>query len=172
MKDSRESYGTLSKSLHWLMAVLIGWQFLKFGDRIADGEHWVGETLVPWHVSIGTLLLALIVLRMVWAFSQRGQRPQHEDPQGRLVKIGHGLLYAAMLLLPVTGILILLGGGYGLNAFGMQLIAKGDKIAWASTIGGIHSTLAWALAVLVIGHIGMALFHQHVKGDGTLSRMV
>ncbi len=71
------------------MAVLIGWQFLKFGDRIADGEHWVGETLVPWHVSIGTLLLALIVLRMVWAFSQRGQRPQHEDPQGRLVKMRH-----------------------------------------------------------------------------------
>ena len=43
MKDSRESYGTLSKSLHWLMAVLIGWQFLKFGDRIADGEHWVAD---------------------------------------------------------------------------------------------------------------------------------
>lgn len=172
MKDSRESYGTLSKSLHWLMAVLIGWQFLKFGDRIADGEHWVGETLVPWHVSIGTLLLALVVLRMVWAFSQRGQRPGHDYPQELPVKIGHGLLYASMLLLPITGILILLGGGYGLTVFGVEVIARGEKIAWASAIGGIHSTLAWVLAVLVIGHVVMALFHHHVKADGTLSRMV
>ncbi len=172
MQDSRESYGTLSKSLHWLMAVFIGWQFLKFGDRIADGEHWVGETLVPWHVSIGTLLLAFIVLRMVWAFSQRGQRPSYDYPQEHLVKIGHGLLYAAMLLLPITGILVLLGGGYGLTAFDVELIAKGEEIAWASAIGSIHFILAWTLAVLVIGHIGMALFHHHAQGDGTLSRKI
>lgn len=42
------------------MAVLVGWQFLKFFDRIAEGEHWVGQTLVPWHISIGTLFLLLI----------------------------------------------------------------------------------------------------------------
>ncbi len=28
---------------HWLMAFLIGWQLLKFGDRIAEGEHWIGQ---------------------------------------------------------------------------------------------------------------------------------
>ncbi|WP_282450850.1 hypothetical protein [Marinobacter bryozoorum] len=39
LKDSKERYGTLTKWLHWGMALLIGWQLMKFGDRIADGEH-------------------------------------------------------------------------------------------------------------------------------------
>ena len=90
MKDSRESYGTLSKSLHWLMAVLIGWQFLKFGDRIADGEHWVGETLVPWHVSTGPLLLASTVLRMGWTSRQRRHRPPTAHTAARQQKTRRG----------------------------------------------------------------------------------
>lgn len=67
LKDSRARHGTVSKTLYWLMTVLIAWQLLKFGDRIADGEHWVGQTLVPAHVSIGTLLLVLVIVRIVWA---------------------------------------------------------------------------------------------------------
>src|SRR5690606_10061343 len=65
--DSKERYGTVSKWFHWLMGGLIIWQFLKLGDRISEGEHWIGQTLVPWHVSIGALLLVLIVLRIFWA---------------------------------------------------------------------------------------------------------
>lgn len=61
--DTRERYGSVSRFFHWLMAVLLIWQFLRFGQRIAEGEHWVGQTLVPWHVSIGATLLVLIVLR-------------------------------------------------------------------------------------------------------------
>src|SRR3546814_5101441 len=64
-RDSKERYGRISRFLHWGMALLIGWQLLKIFDRVADGEHWIGQTLVPWHVSIGTLLLLLIALRTV-----------------------------------------------------------------------------------------------------------
>ena len=77
--DSPTRYGSVSRLLHWGMAALIGWQMLKFFDRIDDGEHWVGQTLVPWHVSIGTVLLVLVVLRIVWAAGQRAQRPV-QDP--------------------------------------------------------------------------------------------
>src|SRR3546814_19411404 len=37
--DSRSRYGTVSRAFHWLMALLIVWQFLKLGDRIAEGEQ-------------------------------------------------------------------------------------------------------------------------------------
>ncbi|WP_298718083.1 cytochrome b [uncultured Oceanisphaera sp.] len=170
--DSKERYGSVSKTFHWLMAVLIGWQLLKFGDRIAEGEHWVGETLVPWHVSIGTLLLVMIVLRLVWVMTQRHQRPAQDPATARLVKAGHGLLFAGMLLMPLTGIMVMLGGGYGLTAFGLEIFAKGDEIAWAATIGSLHSPLVWALTVLIIGHIGMALTHHYVHRDDTLKRML
>lgn len=170
--DSKERYGSVSKILHWVMTVLIGWQLLKLGDRIAEGEHWVGQTLVPWHVSIGTLLLGLIVLRLLWVMNQRRHRPQQNPATAMLVKVGHGLLYVGMLLMPITGVMVMLGGGHGLNAFGVEIFAKGEEIAWAANLGGLHSPLAWTLTVLIIGHIGIALIHHFVQRDDALTRML
>ncbi|MBU3825838.1 MAG: cytochrome b/b6 domain-containing protein [Candidatus Oceanisphaera merdipullorum] len=172
INDSKERYGNVSKTFHWLMAVLIVWQLFKFGDRIAEGEHWVGQTLVPWHVSIGTLLLVLIVLRLAWVMTQRHHRPAQDPANAKLVKAGHGLLFAGMLLMPLTGIMVMLGGGYGLKAFGLEIFAKGEEVLWAATLGSLHSPLAWALTVLIIGHIGMALFHHFAHRDDTLKRML
>src|SRR5690606_18534942 len=61
-RDTPQRYGTVSRLLHWLMAILVLWQALKLFDRIDDGEHWIGQTLVPWLISIGSVLLLLIVL--------------------------------------------------------------------------------------------------------------
>ncbi len=170
--DSKERYGGVSKVLHWLMAVLIGWQLLKFGDRIAEGEHWIGQTLVPWHFSIGTLLLGLIVLRILWVMSQRQHRPRQNPATAMLVKAGHGLLFAGMLLMPITGVMVMLGGGHELTAFGVEIIAEGEEIAWAASLGSLHSWLAWALAALIIGHIGATLFHHVIQRDDTLKRIL
>lgn len=172
INDSKERYGSVSKFLHWFMAVLIIWQLLKFGDRIAEGEHWVGQALVPWHVSIGTLLLGLIVLRIFWVMSQYRHRPQQDPATAKLVKAGHGLLFAGMLLMPLTGVMVMLGGGHGLTAFGVEIAAEGEGLAWAASLGSTHSPLAWGLAALVIGHIGIALFHHFVQRDDTLKRML
>ena len=84
---------------------------------------------MPWHVSIGVLLLVLVVLRLMWVASQRHQRPVHEPTTAKLVIAGHGLLYACMLLLPLAGIMIMIGGGYGLTAFGFDIFAEGEKVA-------------------------------------------
>lgn len=170
--DSKERYGSISRIFHWGMALLIGWQLLKMFDRIKDGEHWVGNTLVPWHVSIGTLLLLLIVLRIVWALKQSGERPVQDPARAFLVKAGHGLLYAGMLLMPLSGIAIMLGNGYGLKAFGIQLVARGIEFPWLASLGSLHVPVAWTLLVLALGHIGMALIHHVVKKDDTLRRMV
>lgn len=170
--DTTERYGSVSKTFHWLMAVLIAWQLLKFGDRILEGEHWVGQTLVPWHVSIGVLLLILIVLRIFWALGQRPHRPQHDPATAKLVKAGHGLLYAGMLLMPLTGIMVMLGGGYGITAFGVEIVAEGAEIGWAANLGSLHSPLAWAVAILTLGHIVIALYHHFVQRDDTLRRIL
>lgn len=170
--DSRERYGALTKLLHWSMALLVFWQLLKFGDRIFDGEHWVGQTLVPWHVSIGSLMLLLILVRLAWAAGLRHQRPQQDPAQALLVKAGHGALYLGLLLMPITGVMVMLGGGHGITAFGIELFAEGEEIAWAQALGQLHSPIAWILTVLIVGHIGMALIHHFVKRDDTLKRMV
>lgn len=171
MIDSPDGYGIVSRFFHWLMTLLIGWQLLKFGDRIAEGEHWVGQTLVPFHVSIGVLLLVLAIARLGWAFSQSHQRPVHDPATAFFVRAGHGLLYAGMILMPLTGIMVMLGGGYGVTAFGVELIPEAEEVAWAEALGGLHSPLAWLFAALILGHVFMALFHHFIRRDDTLVRM-
>jgi len=173
-KDTKERYGTVSRVLHWAMAVLILWQALKLFDRIDDGEHWVGQTLVPWHISIGTLLLLLVLLRMVWTARNFSSRPDAPPPPllGFVAKAGHVLLYAAMLLMPLTGISLMIGNGYGLTAFGIEFAARGEEIPWLATIGTLHPPIAWLLLLMIVGHGGMALVHHFVKKDGVLRRML
>lgn len=168
--DSTKKYGVVSRAFHWGMAALIGWQALKVFDRIADGEHWIGQTLVPWHVSVGTLLLVLVIIRIVWSRRQK-ERPQPATNVAPLVRAGHMALYAGMALMPVTGILMLVGIGYGLEVFGLQLIPAGEEIAWMASVGSLHSPIAWMLLALIAGHIVMALWHHFVKKDDTLRRM-
>lgn len=170
--DSKERYGSITRLLHWGMALFIGWQFLKFFDRIDDGEHWVGQTLVSWHISIGALMLVLVVLRFVWAARQKGNRPDQDQSTVFLVKVGHFLLYGCMMLLPISGILTMVGNGYGLTAFGVELAAKSAEIPWMVAAGSLHSPIAWTLLVLIAGHVGIALLHHFVKKDGVLQRML
>ena len=169
--DSKERYGTVSRVFHWGMAVLILWQLMKLSDRINDGEHWVGETLVPWHISIGSLLSVLVLLRICWAWSQRRQRPEQDPAVATLVRMGHVLLYAAIVLLPITGVFRMIGKGYGWSPFGWEIVAKGPEIPWMITIGSLHSPIAWLLLFMIIGHIAIALYHHFIKKDGVLRRM-
>lgn len=174
-RDTKERYGLVSRLFHWGIAVLVAWQLLKIFDRIDDGEHWVGQTLVPYHISIGVLILVLAVFRILWALGQRDNRPEAPPPpvMAFLARAGHVLLYACLLLMPLTGIAIMVGNGYGLEVFGMQLVAGGGEIQWLADIGGaLHSPVAWLLLVMVIGHAGMALVHHFVRKDGVLRRML
>lgn len=170
--DGANTYDRLSRLLHWSMALLIGWQMLKFFDRIGDGEHWIGQTLVPWHVSVGTLLMLMIMVRIGWALANRHRRPPQEPGMALAVHAGHALLYLGMLLMPLTGLALMLGNGYGLKVFGVQMLARGDGIAWLAPLATLHVPVAWALLVLVAGHIGMSLLHHFVKRDGVLRRML
>ncbi|MDN5843655.1 MAG: cytochrome b [Alcaligenaceae bacterium] len=172
MSDTPERYGRTTRYFHWGMAVLFLWQFLKFFDRIDEGEHWVGQTLVPWHISVGTLLLVLGLYRVYWALKQRGHRPHVHGMLASLATIGHFMLYLVMVLLPIAGILLMVGNGYGLKAFGMQLVAKSEtEIAWMAGLGELHSPLAWLFLILVVGHIVAALYHHFVERDDTLTRI-
>ncbi|NYT44559.1 cytochrome b [Alcaligenaceae bacterium] len=170
--DTPSHYSGTTRFLHWAMSLLIILQFMKLGDRINDGEHWVGQTIVPWHISVGALIFVLALLRLWWALRQRPHRPQPEAMPA-LVRLGHNLLYACMLLLPITGICTMLGGGYGLTVFGINLVAETEvEIPWLAAIGNLHSYIAWTFVALVIGHIAAALFHHFVRRDRTLRRML
>lgn len=171
--DSKARYGTISRLFHWVIALLVLWQAMKVFDRINDGEHWVGQVLVPWHISIGVLILLLMVLRIVWALRNRGSRPSAPPALlGFLAKAGHLTMYVLLVLLPVTGISFMIGEGYGLTVFGMELLARGKEIPWLAAIGALHSPIALLLLATVAGHVLMGFWHHFVRKDGLLRRML
>lgn len=173
MNDSQHAYGPISKALHWSMAGLFLLQFASSGaKRVWGKENVITELLGPHHANIGIMLLALVIVRIAWAFRQRQNRPVHTGPQGKLVTRGHLALYALMLLVPVAAVLIRLGTGKPLTFFGFALLPAGEGIAWAKEVGfTLHKPLAWVLAASIAGHIGMALYHRFVKRDDSLARI-
>jgi cytochrome b561 len=173
MNDTSRAYGLVTRTLHWGMAVLFVAQFTSaIAKRLWGKENAITEFLGPYHADIGVLLLALVIIRLAWAYRQRHDRPAHPGQHGKLVKGGHATLYALMVLVPAAAVLIRLGAGRPLDLFGMPILPPGDGIEWAKTLGFLlHKPLAWLLGAMIAGHIGMALYHRFVMRDDTLARM-
>lgn len=166
-------YDGFTRLMHWVMALLILSQFVKFVEYLDGGEEWFKGTFGPFHGSVGFVILVLAVIRIIWSLLQCGKRPALTGSGALAASIGHKALYAGMLALPLTGIFKLVGNGWGLNVFGTQLIARGgDKIEWMASLGEWHSPLSWALAIMVVGHIVMGLVHQFVLKDGSLKKII
>src|SRR3546814_1087747 len=86
--------------------------------RISD---WSSDVCSSDLISVGVLLLVLGLARASWALTQRPRRVRHVGAIGPLVTAGHFLLYASMLLMPVAGLMLMLGKGYGLTVVGLQI---------------------------------------------------
>ncbi len=175
MKDTREQLSKLSVGLHWLVAVaIIG--MLAFGLYI-DGMERSTERgdMMNLHKSFGVAILALVCLRILWRWRNGfpvmlGQAPRWQLAAAHAV---HGLLLLATLAMPLTGIMISLGGGHGLPFFGLTLVEDGNaQQETIKAIGEAHGTIAWILIVLIALHVAAVLKHQVIDRDGTLRRML
>ncbi|WP_374405801.1 cytochrome b [Pelagerythrobacter sp.] len=173
LNDTKIRYGTVTRLLHWGIAALLAWQLggmlaKEIVGRTPLTGFWVGS-----HVSIGSLLFVLILVRAVWALSQRKARPDHPGVVGALAKVGHFALYALMVIVPSLAVLRLFGSEDPVSVFGVQLRgATGGEIEWMTAPANFaHSTLAWLLLALIVGHVAMVAIHRFWWRDDTLARM-
>lgn len=174
LTDDALRYGLVSRVLHWGMAALFAWQFtgmiLKYVlGRVPLMAFWVGT-----HASVGTLLFLLILLRAGWALAQRRHRPVYEAGLfGRLAAAGHLVMYGLMLIVPVLGVLRMIGGERPVALFGIAIRpGREQEIGWLTAPANlIHGPLAWTLLVLIVGHVAMVLLHRFAWRDDVLSRM-
>lgn len=173
LNDTTQRYGSMTRFFHWVVALLVLQQFLKYANRINEGEHWLGHTIIPWHSSVGAVILVLMVLRLWWALKQRGRRPVDGGALGALARLGHGAMYLCLLSLPFFGALYIHGKGYAVKLFGVEVLAKpAGEVDWALALGHLHSPLAILLTVLVVGHVAAAFYHHRIKKDDVLRRML
>lgn len=166
-------YPATSRLLHWIVAVLVlaTWP-LGFFIQFTKNEVTLDFYLI--HESLGFLVLWLMLVRVGNRLVARP--PEAEGPRiERLVASSvHGLLYALLIVMPVSGFLATNAHGFPLVWFGLLPIwsplGKSPDIAW--TLSAIHAWSAWTLLALLALHIGAAVFHHVIRRDNTLYRII
>lgn len=175
--DNPARYGAVTRFFHWSIATLIFWQLLSMVlKNVLGRDNPIAGFMTSTHGTVGFVVFGLIVLRVVWALINLGRRPgDRPGVLGLAARLGHLALYGLMLAVPAAALLRAYGGERGLSVFGMQVFASRTPEQVNQTLVDIgsnwHGELAWLLALLVLGHVVMAVVHARVMKDRTMSRM-
>lgn len=169
-------YDPVARIAHWLTVLLVVAQFVV-GWTMPDihrGTQPVG--LIAWHLVLGSTLLLVVVLRLMWRLTHRPPPPPGLSLWQKRAAAGtHAALYVLLLLVPLTGWASASARVWAARAFGVlplpQILPAHARIGFR--LGDIHGgILAWALLVIASLHIFAALHHRFVVRDTVLNRML
>ncbi len=167
-------YSGTAVGLHWLLALLfgfmaaLGWYMMSVEDEPGSAAYF------NLHKSIGLIVALLVAARIVWRLTHRPAPLPASVPawQARLSALNVALLYALMVLLPLTGYLGASYSKYGVALFGLALPAWAQPDHdTAERFFDIHGALIWVLVGLVALHALGGLKHLLVDKDGVFQRI-
>ena len=177
LKNSATHYGTIAKSLHWLLALTLAAQFALgwYMTELSYYDRWYHDAPAI-HKACGMLLWSLALLRILWAIYD------HPPPLVRgmkewerlAAKASHSTLYFMTLLIPLSGYLISTAKGHAIDVFGLfEIPALFPAVKQMEDLAGkVHYILAFGTAWLVLAHVLAALKHHFIERDETLTRMI
>ena len=168
-------YSPLVKTLHWLILVLL-LVVLPLGMLQTKVKDPVYGAVNYWHVTLGITLFWLMVVRVIARLSTKTAAPTDGAPAWtrRAANIVQFLLYVLLLVQPVLGLLTSDAQGFPLKWFDVIPLPNpiGKSKEATDVLLRLHAMGAFAIVVLVIGHIGGALYHHVVRRDDTLMRIL
>lgn len=168
------AYDAVARTLHWTIVVLVMMQFV-IGWTMPDVHKDTQPIgLIAWHLGVGTLLITVMVVRIVWRLTHP-PAPQSLSPiLDAASTITHLALYAALFVVPLLGWINASSRGWTVRLAGVvpypALSATGST--FGHSMGDVHGILAWVLFALICLHIAAALFHHFVLRDDVLHRML
>ena len=168
-------YSSAAITLHWLTATLVVANLL------------LGLSMVPlpispqkleWYIVhkwIGITIFLVTSTRIAWRLIDPPPPPgAMPDWQRRSAKAVHALLYALLLLIPLSGWLY--SSATGVQVVYLGVVPLPDLVGRDRELGKvlrvIHLTLNFTMFVLVCVHIVAALKHHLVDRDTVLARML
>lgn len=174
MTDEKLHYDPLTVAFHWVTALLVitlfalaeSWGFFPRGTR---------HNLEALHISLGILLAAVLILRIVWRVSRGRRLPAVESQIPYWAAKGvHHLLYGLLIGQIVLGFLFRWAQGETFTFFGLFAVPSAfpPDTAFAGTIGEAHDLVGWAIILLAGLHAAAALFHHYRLRDNTLRRVL
>lgn len=181
LKNSSTHYGLVAKSLHWAVFLLVVYQFVSANlmTRLGRSGTVLGlnqDQYFNWHKSIGLVVLAVAAARIAW----RRMTPLPDwaealTPAERVISARlETMLYVLMFLLPITGYLYVMAGGYGVRLFGSYDLANpiGKQPLLALWMQVLHVLATYAIVVVASWHIGLGLKKHVFEGTRFLRRML
>jgi cytochrome b561 len=176
--EARMAYTSTAKWFHWITLALIlialptGFVIGHIKDSSKMGFYAI-------HESAGLTLLFVAALRLWYRIKHPVPVEASLPAPMRLAANSvHHALYGALILQPLLGF-------FTTNAFGFPMQGATAYLgfidlpkfmpAWeglANILLWMHQTLGWAIVGLLAAHIGAVIFHQAIRKDGTLIRMV
>jgi cytochrome b561 len=168
-------YRVAQKIVHWLMALIIMLDLFvaqKFGGfmAVADRLESRGD-----HGSLGTILAVLLVVRVALRLIYGAPPLPVGMPQWQIVaaKLGHGLMYVAMLGLVTTGVISALNATDPVMIFQSVTLHIGnldeDQFQF---LRQFHEFFTYLMMALIGVHIVAAGYHHFVAKDDSTRRML
>ena len=168
-------YSAVAKIFHWLIFLLLAAQFVVALRMPHIGRGTKPEGMIAWHLSLGTAIIFVVVLRLIWRLTHPVPALEASKWMGLAARLVHGLLYAVLIIMPVLGWANASTRGFDVTLFGViplpRLLPQGMKNG--GLIGDVHTFMAYYVLLGLVGlHVIAALYHQFVLKDGILARML
>lgn len=181
LRNSPNGYGAITKFLHWTVFALFIYEYVVANMmlRLKQGDTMVGltqGTLYNWHKSIGLVLLVVALARIAWrkAVALPDWAPTLTPAERTISGWTETALYWCMFLMPVSGYVFTMAGGFGVKLFGLYDLANpiGVNKSLASAARLVHAVTSYGVVLCVGWHVGSGLKHHLLEGDGFLRRML
>jgi cytochrome b561 len=179
--NSALGYGALTKLFHWLIVLLFALQYASALIMLRTPAEattlGLGQAAYyNWHKSIGLVALAVAVARLLnrsigalppWA-------PTLTALEQTIIHRAEQLLYAAMLVMPLSGFLYVMAGGYGVILFGLFDLPNPIPLSpvLAAAAKWVHVATAILLLLPLGTHLGLVLGHHYGLKDRLMHRML
>jgi len=168
-------YTRTAIALHWLLVIALlaqigfGW-FLEGVPRGTPAR----TIYVNLHKSTGMVIGSIILLRLYWRLRHPAPPLPQSLPGWERIAAGwsHALLYACMIIMPLSGYIASNFSKFGVNFFNsLKLPPWGiDDPAIYSVFNTTHVITSFVFVTLITLHVLAALRHA-VARDGVLARM-
>ena len=182
LTNTTERYGRVAQTFHWLTAAMI-LILLPLGVIMHELPLGTADevALKVWmyslHKTLGVAVLAVAVLRIIWALANPHPKPLHPERalETFAATMVHWMLYAGIILAPLTG----LAHHFASEGFApiwwpfAQTVPFIPQTEFVATLSGtLHYVAAVMIGVSVLAHVAGALKHVFIDRDKTVTRMV
>lgn len=174
LKNTKDSYGFISRFFHWLMSVtiiallIVGFVMINMD---APGKY----VFYGPHKAIGVIILGLVILRLLWRLANISPTLPKTMPDWQRLgyKFGVFFMYVFMFAMPISGVLMSLNFGMDVHVFNLFTIkSTGKNIELAKLAADVHFYSAIFFTLIICGHTFIALYHHFVNKDRLLLRML